>query len=71
MYSESNGGCGNFLNGHIPSPYSFLDQEKMTAVKRKAVESLATSTQAILSTAKTGASVYEIQSMPRTATSEE
>uniref|UniRef100_A0A915ECH6 Uncharacterized protein n=1 Tax=Ditylenchus dipsaci TaxID=166011 RepID=A0A915ECH6_9BILA len=46
-------------------------QEKMTAVKRKAVESLATSTPVILSSSKTGASVYEIEQCPRTATSKE
>uniref|UniRef100_A0A915EEC4 Uncharacterized protein n=1 Tax=Ditylenchus dipsaci TaxID=166011 RepID=A0A915EEC4_9BILA len=71
MYSESNGGCDNFLNGHIPSYTHFSDQEKMTAVKRKAVESLATSTPVILSSSKTGASVYEIEQCPRTATSKE
>uniref|UniRef100_A0A915E3R2 ubiquitinyl hydrolase 1 n=1 Tax=Ditylenchus dipsaci TaxID=166011 RepID=A0A915E3R2_9BILA len=40
-------------------------QAKMTDVKRKAVENLASSTQAILSAAKKGASVYEIESMPK------
>uniref|UniRef100_A0A915CNY8 FLYWCH-type domain-containing protein n=1 Tax=Ditylenchus dipsaci TaxID=166011 RepID=A0A915CNY8_9BILA len=47
------------------SPMAVVIKKKMTAVKQKAVESLATSTQAILSTAKTGSSVYEIESMPK------
>uniref|UniRef100_A0A915EJT9 FLYWCH-type domain-containing protein n=1 Tax=Ditylenchus dipsaci TaxID=166011 RepID=A0A915EJT9_9BILA len=46
------------------SPMAVVIKQKMIAVKRKAVENLATSTQAILSAAKKGASVYEIESLP-------